>query len=723
MLSVSACVRISALVGLYALDLLDLYAKVSWLGPTESFSFEDRYERSFAHEPLPKPAFLTASNSSSNLADLDTELVASGWASYYYKCSELYATKDAPFRMVKATNCDLGMPSAPDEHQASELVLSASVRVDSVAWMSCQLLFSHRRPPICQENVVTLFPQRYLLTETELRPEQMAPINSQAEAELWRMLDLLSRSHPLSGVVCSQGFQSTAGPGHYEASIFLCGSPSLFESAAVGAYATSFAETHHGFSWLEVNKLDLFGFEFVSRQSARSAFQLRERDGELVVSETRATNFASFGHLYVVLVVLDAVLLLENVRAALETLTTFDFDSLVDCNLAIDGVSSDHCRTNWFAVYRPLYRSSRMLFLQTLSSVLSWLMNVSYAVVWSRNCGRVLPLLFLLRVWMLVLCVTNVLWGAFVWVAEAQAYYVTQRTFLTALDILVATAIVVGLESGDVFAAFGDTPLRGQRLVDDRAFNGHVAVSNAYDDSLDGFSTTPFHEWAALLHPLAVVVAETLALLAAILVAKLLYYRRRRRSGGSTSMAAVQSVECETASDQQFSSAPLLALDRTKVYHRLPLEELMGAPVRANSLVRAFLAMEEIADDGHIYLLPYLYYDFGLVVSTAGLLLTRRGFSSVIRRRLDVERFFAPAEPTASVCPSPLKRQKVGDRLAPSKSAFVLEGVPSLADAIATDKGSPSPPRIRPDARLSPMARSMRRRKSMEDLLDTSSKL
>ncbi|KAG7394396.1 hypothetical protein PHYBOEH_005239 [Phytophthora boehmeriae] len=628
MISLPTSVRLALLFSLCALDIVDFYSKIVWLGPTESSPFKVNYAQTFTDEPLPKPHFVSQTNSSSPPIDSGAELLrVSGWTSYYDKCEELFATKHGEsFHIVKATNCDIGQPFASEQQIASEVVLSASLRADSVAWVSCQLLFFHRRPPLCQENLVTRFSQRYLLTEDEVDPDKMAPINSQGEAELLRMLGLLSRSFPFANVVCSQGFQSTTGPGYYTASFFMCGSPNTFESAAVGVYAASFADIHDRLAWLSIDKLNVMGFELVSRRDSRSMFTLREKDGELVVLEMNTVNFSSFGHLYVVLLAVDVVLLIANAHAAFETSRTFGWGELVGYNTEFDGGHSNS-GASWLLLYRSLYRSDIIVALTTLSALFSRVVGSPYAIIWNNDCeGQLYAVLAALRMWMLVLCSLNLLWGVFVRLAETRAYYVAQRTFVTPLEVLGASAFVISLETTRLF----DTRyhLDGQLFVDSESFPGRVAVSNAYNEEIDGFATTPFRTLAALLSPLAVVVTESLALVVLILIVKSVYYRRV-----NTNSTAVADSDDQRA---------LLALGHTKAYRRLPLEEMLGLPARAHSLVRYSFEIEQTAENGLTYIPPHLYYEFGATVSDARLFLTRLGFFNTIHRRLDVQRFFPP---------------------------------------------------------------------------------
>ncbi|KAL3663017.1 hypothetical protein V7S43_011960 [Phytophthora oleae] len=733
--------RLAALLCLYSLDVLDLYAKLAWVGPSESFSFEVMHEHSFDYEPLPRPVFLDESESIPTTA-LGTELLrVSGWTSLYDKCSDLYATKGERFDMVKAVNCQLGAPFTAEQYIASELVLSATLGVDSVAWASCQLLFFHRRPPLCQENIVTLFYQRYQLTESEVDYEKMAPINSMAEAEILRMIKLLSRSHPLSSVVCAHGFESTAGPGHYNADVVVCGSPNIFESAFVGMFAKSFTELLDELAHLAVDKVNIMGFELISRQNSRSHFILREQDGEIVAVEENATNFSTFGHLGVVLILVDVALFIAHVRAAFDTCRTFGWKELVGFQEVTKEVtnneSDQYGDANWLLLYRSLYRSTAIASLTISSALISWLVNFPFALMWYADSkGNAFAFVSAVRLWMLVLCLLNLLWSLIVRLCEVRAYNVVKSTFVNPLEVIAASAFVIIVQTGRLFEVAGvRRQLENQQEIDNEAFPDRSALSNVFNEEVDGFATTPPHMIHVLFGPLAVVVTESLGLVVLVLIAKSMYYRRRLLQDEDDSANSVSVVDFDDIDGHLTGQvvAPLIRHRRTKPYRRLPLEELLRTPARANSLMRCCFDIDKVEDDGLTYILPHVYYDFGVVVSDTGLLRTRRGFSTVIQRRIDVDKFFAPAERTP-VLPSPLKTLRGSFRHSLSKAKLVLKSMQSpvvppksmqspvvspknMQSPVAT-QGSPLPHRTLVELRQSPMSRSMRRRKSMEELLD-----
>ncbi|KAK1938156.1 hypothetical protein P3T76_009306 [Phytophthora citrophthora] len=744
--SLPSLARLAALLCLYSLDVLDLYAKVAWIGPFESFSFEVVHEHSFDYEPLPRPVFLDESELIPSTA-LGTELVrVSGWTSLYDKCSDLYATKDEHFDMVKAVNCQLGAPFTAEQYIANELVLSATIGVDSIAWASCQLLFFHRRPPLCQENIVTRFYQRYQLTESEVDFEKMAPINSMAEAEILRMLKLLSRSHPLSSVVCAQGFESTAGPGHYNADMIVCGSPNIFESAFVGMFAKSFTELLDELAHLEVYKVNIMGFELVSRQNSRSDFILREHNGEIIAIEENATNFSTFGHLGVILILVDVALFIAHVRASLDTCRMFGWKELVGFHEATKEVADDESdiklyggNSNWLLLYRSLYHSTIITGLTVLSALISWLVNFPFALMWYADSkGNAFAFVSALRIWTLVLCLLNIIWSLIVRISESRAYNVVKSTFVNPLEVVAVSAFFIIVQTGRIFEVAGARrQLESQQGIDNESFPGRLALSNAYNQEVDGFATTPPHIIHVLFGPLVAVVMESLGLVVLVLIAKAMYYRQHLPEDEDDSANSVSVVDFDDIDGHLTgqAAAPLIRRRPSKPYRRLPLEELLRTPARANCLVRCCFDIDKVEDDGLTYILPHVYYDFGVVVSDAGLLRTRNGFSTVIQRRIDVDKFFAPAEQPPGL-PSPLKKIQGSFRHSLSKAKLVLRSMQtpviqpkSIQSPVVSPRGiqppmavqnSPLTHRTLAELRQSPMSRSMRRRKSMEDLLENS---
>ncbi|ETI47265.1 hypothetical protein L915_08332 [Phytophthora nicotianae] len=726
-----AFARVAVLLSLYSLDLLDLHAKIAWIGTSESFSFDVVHHHSFENDPLARPEFPSA-NESLPTTELGTELLrVSGWTSLYERCSDLYATKDnEEFDMIKAINCELGPQFSTERRVADELILSATLNVDSVAWVSCQLLFFHRRPPLCQENVVTLFSTRYRLTEDEVDPDKMAPIHSIAEAELLRMLDLLSRSHPLSNVVCAQGFEATAGPGRYDTDVFACGSPNVLESAFIGVFASNFGELHADLAQLAVDEVNIMGFELISRQNSRSQFILKEKNGKVVVVEENMTNFATFGHLYVFLILVDFALLIAHARATFDTGRMFGWRTLIRLKDAENNDSDNFGDSSWLLLYRSLYRSGPIAALTILSALISWFVNLPFALMWcTASEGKVYALVSAVRVWMLVLCLLNLLWGMFVRIREARAYSVVKGTFVTPLEILAVSAFIVILKMGTLFdVAVIRRQLEGQQGVDSKAFSGRTALWNAYNPEVDGFATTPPQIVHTLLAPIAIAVTESLLLVVVVLIVKFVYYRRLLDRQDNEAASAVSVVDFDNIDehlsypsvDQRTSKAPLISRRHAKNYSRLPLEELLRTPARANSLVRCCFDIDVVEDDGLTFMLPHVYYDFGVVVTDAGYLRTRRGFSTVIHRRLDVEKFFAPIEKSSTVSPTPLKRQRLRDGNTSTRAKFALESMPAPVDAVPENR-SPPPPRTLSEFRSMPMAKSMRRRKSMEELLENPS--
>ncbi|GLE08778.1 hypothetical protein PINS_up020193 [Pythium insidiosum] len=427
-----------ALVGFFALDIRDLYYKVVWLGPYDSHSFHAVGTYTYETAPLAPTVNVSA------LARGDEVDLVSGFASFLSSCDTLYGTTSELVLSARGTNCRIGAPS--NAVVAAELVLATSVRVDSIIWTSCKLLYLHRRPALCQENVVTEFFHRYRVSDPVIAPELMAEPNSDAEKEILALLSLISRSYPLSDVVCVEGFEPTRGPARYGATIFGCASPNVFDAVFVGRYATRFADLQAEMAWLTVDVLNLLGFDFVIRENSRSSFEWKGvttvGSGATVEHHTDI-NFSSFGHFYILIIAIDLVLLAAHTRSALETANVLLLPLLGTTNK--DDTARLTREYSWCILYRSLYRSPPVLILTVISGVLSWQLQLPNSIIWTWNegsAGKANAMLSCMRVWMLVLCALHQLWGVVVAVAEPFAYRVAKRTYVSIVEVLVVSAVV-----------------------------------------------------------------------------------------------------------------------------------------------------------------------------------------------------------------------------------------------------------------------------------------
>lgn len=737
--------RLALVIALFFIDLQDLVGKLFWLGPSDAFAFHASNTDVFDSNPL---KWAVEANTTQWKRPESGESIqrASGWTSLYDKCDKLYPIESSTkgfFHTVRATNCQLGSPSKP--HRAQEIVFTASLRVDSVAWASCRLLQFNRRPQVCQENLVTQFASRYRLEEAQVARNQVAAVHSNAEKELLNMLELISYSYPLSGIVCGQGFQSSSGVGIFAPNLVMCGSPNMFKSAVVGFHTPEFGAVHEDLSWLTVDRINILGLELVTRQNVRTIYTQQVSGDEnvddedstvMMIVENSVANFSSFGHIYVLIVAADVLLFWLHVRAALDTHHAFGMWCLL-------GDPSSQRRNDqpfgcWMMVYRSLIRSSPVMMLTALSTVLSWLLILPHSVIWKwsdATLGKPYALLTTMRVWMLVLCCVNVLWGFFANFVESRAYAFAKRTFVSLTEIMAITLVVISVERERVFSLSATKyALDGQRTEDSTSFTSSTALSNSYNEDLDGFGTTPPAILIAIFSPLIRVIGEA-ALLVMICATVKCFFNVSRHSGGSTS-GSVNPVLIATPDDDDSQMllsgnsdvSDIDSVSDAKLYCRLLLEDLAGEPIRASALVRSRLDLE-LRANGETYLLPEVYFESGLVIINQSVR-TRQGFARMIRRRLDVRKFFPLTSSSGSSVMSagiPSERlstvsARVSALLMATDATTSASSTPSAATATQSSataaSGATSPPPSPPRKALhSPLElRAMRRRKSTTEL-------
>lgn len=623
--------QLLALVLFYALDVRDLSFKLVWLGPPDTFAFNAVSTSAVSPTPL-----IPAVDISTFLPgeEFPAETGAAAWLSFYEKCETLHAG-DAVFNTFVGKNCRLG--NFGSFLLASDVIFAASVRVDSVAWASCKMLSLHRRPPLCQEALVADFPKRYHLQDVDIRGELLAAINSDAEYELLRMLDMLSRAFPLDKVVCTEGFQY-GGPGQYAASLFTCASPNFYESVIVGHHAQSFGQVHDGLSWLAVDKVSLLGFDFAVRQNSRSVFILEHASqNSATIAQRSQVNFSSFGHLYILMILIDVALFATQVRSFMEVASALGVPVF-----SLDGLNADF---SWTVLYRSLYRSKPVVVLTIVSGVLSWITMLPNAAIsgWDVDSGgRNHAFLTSMRAWMLVSALLNLGWDLIVVLNETRAYNFARATFVSIPELILLVTSVCFFERAVVFdIASKKHKLEGQRSWDARAFTEHTGFFNSYNPALEYDVGTPTSSLQAVYDPLVLIVFESFVVIGVYLAVKSVYLSRQQRDQFTASeyrqASDIQVIESTDDLDLSLSAsepqATLVELTDAG-YSRLPLEKQLELPIRARSLVRNCFELEQ-AVANQLCIHPPVYFALGLIVKD-GLIRTRRGFLNVIHPKVDM---------------------------------------------------------------------------------------
>ncbi|TYZ63087.1 hypothetical protein PybrP1_002617 [[Pythium] brassicae (nom. inval.)] len=698
-----------------ALDARDVWFKVRWLGSRDANAFVAVTHHEMQEAPL-EPAHSLAFSGQKHQR-------ASGWSSFLQKCEALHPFTDvvgadarATFSHAMGKNCEVGLPE--NSHRVPELVMSSSVRVDSVAWAACHLLQDDRKPAICHSSVVRLFTERYnmapapsllqfkhhsnlsasVVDVSEMRSDLAAP-GSDAEAELTDLLGVISTSSPLSSVVCVEAF-APRGPGRYTASIFGCGNPSYYKSAFVGLYATAFPFFQQDKARLARDTLHILGMTFVTRENSRSLFALRSgANGLFELRHKALLNFSSFGALYTIMLTVDVLLLALNACSVVEigrlVLGRPQLLSLNGQQLYATGGGANSLRSHNYklgVLSAGLHRSKLVMTLTLLARLLSWMVILPSVSIWDATelqTGRMHAWLTAVRGWVLVLLAVNALWDICVALGESQALAFVRTTHVRVSEVAVVAALAAYANRGSVFAIVEmKRQLEMQRLSDARSFRDLTAQANAFSGQLDFLQNTPSHVLRLVFAPLGGIVAWGIVGVAALALVRSWYYRAVHRdllSDHESSLAPAKpkkkhkrGSKASVLPDASESSPtkPLLSDDGTRGVHfatlspspppspmhasggglalslrevdasdelRLPLEQFIGIPVRARSLVRSVWFMEKRAGQ-HVALHPALPLEHGVVQEgNSGCMRTRCGFLDVVHPFLSAREHAAVA--------------------------------------------------------------------------------
>ncbi|GLE04854.1 hypothetical protein PINS_up013833 [Pythium insidiosum] len=470
-----------------------------------------------------------------------------------------------------------------------------------------------------------------------------------AEAEVLELLRVIGESFPLGRVVCVEGFVYE-GPGHYVSSVYGCGSPSRFESAFVGVYAPKISLFQQNKAWLTSDRLSVFGFHLLMRENCISLFHVVEaqRDGSLTLTLTHRTriNFSSSGPLYVLVIAIDLFVVTVNLLSTTELMATIpwiphDHSALVTSSDYVDVLT------------RRMLRSTPFTVLTFVSQLVSWTVVLVNSVIWTwteTRYGRVRAFLSTIRFWVLVLVALNTMWNVFVFLTERHAYIFVKRAYVSMFEVLVV-ATAVAFAYRDSLFAISDVKqaLEGQRVTDTEAFDGKIAFANTYPEGLEDTLMTPVAVAWTVYQPLVEIVAWSFAGAAVIAISR--YLRRMatvcRRSSlqrvvampnvavaPTTALAWGHSGGIERIVPGPQSSDVVTPISLpSRRYRRLPIEELLGVPLRARSLIRNWVAMDiEVREDerSHRVLQSATLVDHGLLLVDGSRLRGRRGFFGAI---------------------------------------------------------------------------------------------
>ncbi|EGZ06861.1 hypothetical protein PHYSODRAFT_565762 [Phytophthora sojae] len=654
---------------LLALDARDLWYKTRWLGPSDAYAFTTKNSVRLLD--------LSATSEEKTMNESST-----GWRAFHATCSELRALSGnrwtggrghSHFLHVLATNC-----SAPDgltedmEPQFPTMILTSDMRADAMAWAACKLLYMSRRPPLCQDAMITQFLHKYRLGSPHVTSAVMAPPMSAAERELKALLDVIGKSMPLSSVVCVGGVELPSSDQEPDRQgdlrrIFGCASPDLpgRSAAFVGQFATGFAALQTDKARLTADDVDILGMHFIFRQNAVRSYTYYSslsaasgREGQTSfqgrVEVRTALNLSCSGFLYNVMILIDLVLLVMHAWSAAELLERLVLPPLLrtPTKQEMRDLIEGEGRGTLFTC--SLVHSSPVALLTILSALLSWLLLLPHTAVWalsgdeaSVSVAALNTLLSAVRVWVLLLLLVHSLWGVFVLIDEGRAYMLASRTFVSSNE-LVAAVVLAGciLRSRLMSILPTKHDMEHQRIVDGAAFPGRMAISNAFEDRiylLPARSRNPVL-WM-IYEPLVELLLVSLLIVGIGMTARYLFhdYRRRRVTKAVAAVVEVQEVHPRPSNRRPSIAGFSSAQAAMAGYKRLPLEELLDIPIRSKHIVRSggigIGSLEKTVGDEQ-FLWPVQYLSHGVLLENDRFLSARRGFYRVLPEKKSMDTGF-----------------------------------------------------------------------------------
>lgn len=604
--------------------------------------------------------------------DLDvsmSERALSSWPHFLSSCDNLTAFDSGGGFMVLAlgTNCTLGPRST--RRTVGNIVVSSTVRLDSIVWSCCKLLYPSQQPSICQDHIATDFLNRYLFADIAVSIGDLAREGSEEEAEIQVFLDMVSRSYPLNKMVCVEGFVwPNRTLGYYNTSIYGCASPNSFRSEFVGLFNPKMRDMLWRRVWLSGDTFEILGMRIGIRQNSKSVFSIEETSaGTLVATAHVDTNFSCFGPLYTIMLVMDLMILLIYIHAGYESakwilgpqykkIVTKQNNSgrlassvvvseasvkrlagpadasTVPTSPSPESVVRRLTRSRSAASLKQVAPTGGSISLGTLASkpdrndvlegvvycslfnnwlvgvfvvgsqMLSWIFILPNIVIWSWSLvesAKIRAGITSFRAVVLVMISVDLCWAGVVKLNEEFAYFVSSRTFVSPLEIMLVSAGVASWKFPRIML-IADQKWDGenQRSFDYVGFPGYLALGNMFDGSQDFQHGTPFHVFAIVYKPLFEVVAFSILFTAIYVglkgVAIYAYHARRQQ-------AYPYDAEDNGQHGHEYGE-----------YHRLTDELLLDFPIRARCLLRNNLSMEMMIDNQRV-IRPSCYLDSGIL--------------------------------------------------------------------------------------------------------------
>lgn len=653
------------LMGMSFLDLRDLWYKLTWVGPYDSFAFNAGSRGVLLPTSLPTTIPLS----------VDRTAFASGWPSFLSRCQSLtpFCSPGSTFFLnALGTNCQVGVLN--ETKVIPRLPMTSNVRADAMTWGACQLLYDHRKPAICQQHIVNSFLVRYHMRAEPVSHEWLAPENSAAEVELLRFLDLIARSHPKNKVVCTGGFEYQE-TGRYYPKIFGCASPNVFRAEFVGVYATNIYRFEFDKAWLTaISVVSIVGIEYNIRQNTINYFDMGEEtvagssNTTLSITETTSNNFVSRGLLYVLMITVDVLLLLAQMYTGMELVTEWiipvmrkkdeeQFEAELQEHLSHNApprITRDREDVSFTkeeytsSLSTSLYRHPVVVLLTIVSQLISWGIIIPNSVIWTWSLSKSAKLqafLGSLRLWTLILIGVNALWDIVVLFFEKHAYSFARATYVTPFEVAGIGAICAFSNSADVMAIsetkFG---IEHQRLNDVVSFPGYIAHANTYNGELDYSPNSQMHLLKVMYMPLFEIVLWSIFGVFLWLLVKLAVYNilelpqiarwtltLKKLVGAKQATASVSSSQTQ-ANRARLTNSAHIKDPLGKEYRRESLEKMLNIPMRARSLVRATWSMQKTLN-GEAVIRPPVHLDFGVLIRDR-VVTARSGFRATMRSKM-----------------------------------------------------------------------------------------
>ncbi|OWZ10919.1 Transmembrane protein [Phytophthora megakarya] len=635
---------------LVALDVRDLWYKTQWLGPSDAFAYTTKNSVLMLDEP--------------GTDDKISSESVTGWRVFHDTCMDLRALTGrsksgiahSHYLHVLAANCSAPEGLTEDmAPQFSTMILTSDMRADAMAWAACKLLYVSRRPPLCQDAMISNFLHRYRFGSPQVTSAMMATPMSGAERELRALLDVIGKSMPLSSVVCVGGVElltreQQLGEEDPLRRIFACASPKVpgKSAAFVGQFATGFAPLMMDKARLTADEIDVLGLRFIFRQNAVRTYKYlppssaSAKDSQHVkgrVDVHTSLNLSCSGFLYNVMILMDLVLLVMHAWSSIELLERLILPPLLrtPTKQEIRDLVEGEGRTTLFAC--SLVHSSSVAILTFVSALLSWLLVLPHTAAWALGSDEsyfslawIHTFLSGQRVWVLLLQLVHYLWGIFVFIDEGRAYMLATRTFVSSSELVGAVAIAICMLRRRLLSILPTKhDMEHQRIVDGAAFPGYLVISNAFDDRVHMLPARSQNPVLWMIYtPLFELLLLSLLFVGIGLAARYVYYdyhRRVSKAAVVTGTNAGDPVPSRRPSISGFSSAQAAMAG----YKRLPLEELLDVPIRSKHIVRSGgIGNLEKTVGSEQFLWPVQYLSHGVLLENDRFLSTRRGFYRVL---------------------------------------------------------------------------------------------